>query len=141
MRFRAVFLVLGALLCFLGVSMLSERAAHAATTNDAPLCDERAASAYAAEPAPQPVDAGDIARMPDASCKAVLTNGTPVDSKDDLSRTPEVPHDSNWLLPSSQCLVLPAVSTDAERAIVVDRPSDEHRLNDNPPPKPIPWRG
>jgi hypothetical protein len=141
MRFRAVFFVLGALLCFLGISMLGERAAHAASTNDAPLCDERAASAYAAEPAPQPVDGGDIERTPDAGCKAVLASGEPVSSKDDLSRTPEVPHDSNWLIPSAPMLVYPAVSADAERAIVVDRPSDEHRLNDNPPPKPIPWRG
>lgn len=141
MRFRAVLVVLGALLCFLGISMLGERAAKAASANDAPLCDERAASAYAAEPAPQPVDAGDIARTPEAPCKTTLTGGTPIDSKDDLSRTPDVPHDSNLMVPAATMLVPAAVSTDAERAITIDRPSDEHRLNDNPPPKPIPWRG
>jgi hypothetical protein len=141
MRFRAVLVVLGALLCFLGISMLSEGAARAASTNDAPLCDERAASVYAAEPAPQPIQGGDFARLPDAGCKAVLTSGTPVNSKDDLSRTPEVAHDSNTLIPAAAMLVPAAISTDADRAIATDCPSDEHRLNDNPPPKPIPWRG
>ena len=100
-----------------------------------------AASAYAAEPAPQPVDGGDIDRVPEAPCKAVLSSGTPVDSKDDLSRTPEVPHDTNWMVPPAPRMVPAAISGDAERAIVIDRPRDEHRLNDNPPPKPIPWRG
>ena len=141
MRFRAVLVVLGALLCFLGVSALSERVASAATTNDAPLCDERAASAYAAEPAPQPVDGGEFAGVPDAPCKALLTSGTPVDTKDDLTRTPEVAHDSNWLIPPAPMMVPAAVSSDAERAIVIGRPSEEHRLNDSPPPRPIPWRG
>jgi len=141
MRFRAVLVVLGALLVFLGISVLGSGVASAATTNDAPVCDDRAASAYAAEPAPQPIEAGDIDRLPDAPCRAVLATGAPVDSKDDLSRTPEVPHDSNWMIPAGAMMVPPAISTDAERAIAIDRPSDEHRLNDNPPPKPIPWRG
>jgi hypothetical protein len=141
MRFRAVLVVLGALLCFLGISMLGERAANAASINDAPLCDERAASAYAAESAPQPVDAGEFDKVPDAPCKTTLTGGTPIDSKDDLSRTPDVPHDFNMVIPPAAMLVPAAIATEGERAITIERPGDEHRFNDNPPPKPIPWRG
>lgn len=139
MPFRAVLVLLGALLTFLGASVLSERVANA-STNDAPLCDERAASAYAAEPAPQPIDSGDVSATPESPCKALLTTGTASNSKDDLSRTPEVPHDSNTLIPAVPMLVPAAIGVDAERAIVTDRPSDEHRQNDNPPPRPIPWR-
>src|SRR5205085_10983355 len=60
MPFRAVLVLLGALVAFFGATLLSERSAHASdNTASAPVCDDRAASAYAAEPAPQPIDAGD----------------------------------------------------------------------------------
>jgi hypothetical protein len=141
MPFRAVLVLLGALVAFLGASVLSERVARAdVNTQNAPLCDDRAASVYAAEPAPQPIDAGEVTQTADAGCKAMLVSGSPIESKDDLSRTPEVPHDSNLLTPPTPMMVPAAIGIDAERAISIGRPSEEHRLNDNPPPKPIPWR-
>lgn len=142
MPFRAVLVLLGALLTFLGASLLSERAAHAAglSGSSAPLCDERAASAYANEPAPQPIESGDVTQSPESPCKAILASGETAPNKDDLSRTPEVPHDSSTLIPAAPMLVPAVIDSDAERAIVLERPSDEHRQNDNPPPRPIPWR-
>ena len=139
MPFRAVLVLLGALLTFMGASLLTERSARA-STNDAPLCDDRGASAYAADPAPQPIDAGDVTQTPESPCKAILAAANASPSKDDLSRTPEVGHDSNTLVPPAPMMVPVAISVEAERTIVLDRPSDEHRQNDNPPPKPIPWR-
>lgn len=142
MPFRAVLVLLGALVAFFGATLLSERSAFASETKttSAPLCDDRAASAYAAEPAPQPIDAGDVTQAPESPCKALLVTGTASNSKDDLSRTPEVPHDSSSLLPAVPLMVPAAISMDADRMIASGRPSDEHRQNDNPPPKPIPWR-
>jgi hypothetical protein len=140
MPFRAVLVAAFALFAFLGVSLLSARSAHAASNTDAPLCDERAASAYAEEPAPQPVDDGELNLATDA-CKTVLVNGAPVSSNDDLQKSPPVAHDSQLLVPAAAMLIPAAVDTDGVRAIVADRPSDEHRRNDNPPPRPIPWRG
>jgi hypothetical protein len=143
MPFRAVLVLLGALLAFVGASLLSTRSAHAAShpaSNTAPLCDERAASAYAAEPAPQPIESGDVTQSPESPCKAIMSGGATAPNKDDLSRTPEVPHDSSTLIPAAPMLVPAVIDSDAARAIVIDRPSDEHRQNDNPPPRPIPWR-
>ncbi len=139
MPFRAVLVLLGALLTFLGASLLSERSALAAGTS-APLCDERAASAYANEPAPQPIESGDVTQGAESPCKAILAGGTTAPNKDDLSRTPEVPHDSSTLIPAAPMLVPAMIDSDAERLITIARPSDEHRQNDNPPPRPIPWR-
>lgn len=150
MRFRVVLALLGAIVAFFGASMFGERAARAAEhevalpavpSAAAPLCDERGASAYAAEPAPQPIDDGAFTAPPDVGCKAVLSASGPASSShDDLSRTPEVGHDSSALLPAVPALVPIVLSGDAERAIVSQSPGDEHPQNDNPPPKPIPWR-
>jgi len=161
MRFRVVLAAfLGALVAFLGASVLGARVASAAglgagttvvvavaqhhevalPSTAVPLCDERGASAFAAEPAPQPVDDGAFTQGPDNGCKVVLSAAAPASSNDDLSRTPEVAHDSSALLPAVPMLVPVAIEGDAERAIVIQSPGDEHPQNDNPPPKPIPWR-
>lgn len=144
MRFRLVLALFGALVAFFSASVLGERVARAAETSvsAAPLCDERGASAYAAEPAPQPVDDTAFTAPPDAGCKSVVATGGPASSssQDDLSRTPEVGHDSTALVPAIPTLVPIVLSGDAERAVVVTSPGDDHPQNDNPPPKPIPWR-
>lgn len=153
MRFRVVLALLGAIVAFFGASMLGERVASAADhaghevalpavpSAAAPLCDERGASAYAAEPAPQPIDEGSFNAPPDSGCKTVMSAAAPASSSnDDLSRTPDVGHDSLALLPAVPALVPIVLSGDAERAVVSQSPGDEHPQNDNPPPKPIPWR-
>ena len=139
MRFRVVLALVAALFAFFSASVLAERVAKASTA--APLCDERGASAYAAEPSPQPTDDGAFVQSPEGGCKAMLSAAGPASSsKDDLARTPDVPHDSSALLPAVPMLVPVAVEGDAERAVVLQSPADEHRQSDNPPPKPIPWR-
>jgi hypothetical protein len=149
MRFRAVLAVVAALVAFLSASILGERLARAEVranspfsgASAAPLCDERGASAYAAEPAPQPIDGGAFVQAAEGGCKAALVSDGPASpSRDDLQRTPEVPHDSSALLPAVAALVPVALEGDVERAVLVPTPGDEHRQNDNPPPKPIPWR-
>lgn len=145
MRFRLVLALLAAIVAFFSATVLGERVASASALglgSAAPLCDERGASAYAAEPAPQPVDeSGAFTQTPDGGCKSVLMAGGPASqSHDDLSRTPEVPHDSSALVPAVPVLVPVLLAGEAERALVTQSPGDEHRQNDNPPPKPIPWR-
>ncbi len=148
MPVRVLFALFGAFLAFFGATFVAESSAFAdastrTTHASAPLCDERAASAYATDPAPQPVDAGDISASDgrDAPCKAHLASDVPnVPSQDDLHRVPDASHDANTILPFSVS-VEPAIGSDpAAPAIAIDRPSDEHRRTENPPPRPIPWR-
>jgi hypothetical protein len=143
MPVRVLVALFGALLAFFGATLFAESSAFAAKLSHAaaPLCDERAASAYAAEPAPQPIDAGDITSTPDAPCKAYLATDVPnAESQDDLHRVPDASHDATTILPLA-ISVEPAIGSDpATPAVVDDRPSDEHRRTENPPPRPIPWR-
>lgn len=133
--------LLGTLVAFFAATVLLERGAHAADLSGAPMCDERAASAYADDPAPQPVDGGEVDAAPDAPCKAHLSaSATVPSSRDDLSRTPEVPHDSNALLVVAVHVAPSVEAAHSPRIGAIGRPTDEHRRNDNPPPKPIPWR-
>ncbi|MGZ3449545.1 MAG: hypothetical protein ACXVEF_08085 [Polyangiales bacterium] len=141
MRFAQI--LLGALFAFFGATLLLEGSASAATkSSGAPLCDDRAASVYAEEPAPQPVDSGDVTQAPDG-CKGSLVEADPTNapSHDDLQRAPELSADPATLVgapPAVPAIVLDGI---AHPALDSSGPADEHRLNDNPPPRPIPWRG
>jgi hypothetical protein len=141
MRFAQI--VLGALFAFLGATLVFESSAAASTkASGAPLCDDRAASVYAEEPAPQPVDSGDVTQTPDG-CKGSLFEADPTNapSHDDLQRGPELSADPATLVGAPPGV--PAVVLDGAAYPTLDTsgPADEHRLNDNPPPRPIPWRG
>nr|MBI2392115.1 hypothetical protein [Deltaproteobacteria bacterium] len=156
MPLRVVLAVLGALIALFGASALTERVAHAATHAEpalvheagspflagaaAPLCDERGASVYAAEPAPQPIEGGAVAATTEAPCKMIATAAPASSSRDDLQRTPEVPHDSTVLLPAPLPAVVGAVMTDVATTLAIESPGDDHAKTDNPPPKPSPWR-
>src|SRR5438309_2038881 len=94
-RPSAVALLLGVLLAFFGATLALEGSAAASTkTSGAPLCDDRAASVYAEEPAPQPVDSGDVTQTPDG-CKGSGFEADPINapSHDDLQRGPELSAD------------------------------------------------
>lgn len=144
MRFRVVLALLGALVAFFGVSLVAERVASAAPlAQGAPVCDDRGASAYAAEPDPLPVDGGDITAAPEGGCKthAALSEAASSSSSDDLQRTPEPPQEATTLVPAP-VEPPPAIASErAERALEDDGARDGHPQNDNPPPRPIPWRG
>jgi hypothetical protein len=144
MRFAQI--LLGALLAFFGATVLLEGRAKADEQQQhlsgAPFCDDRAASAYAAEPAPQPIDAGDITQAPDG-CKTSFTSSDPATSSshDDLQRGPELSADPATLVGAPPAVPAVIFGGEATPALVDVGPSEEHRLNDNPPPRPIPWRG
>lgn len=117
----------------------------------APLCDDRGASAYAAEPRPAPVDAGEVAvggapRSADEACQQgtpglrfeAASDGSPANG-DDLNRTQPAARDVA-ILPSS-LEVEAAVMLVAWRPIdAVDGAREGYEPRDNPPPRPIPWR-
>jgi len=106
----------------------------------APLCDDRAASTYGAEPAPLPVDAGFLGKG-DGKCGTSLlaVDVASSSSHDDLQRSPEPPVES-VVLPGSLPLpsALPPLVPGFPRPVgdVVD---DASRETDSPPPKPVPW--
>ena len=101
----------------LDLSTTASRAPHAnlaqpgsyAAKFGAPLCDDRAASAYAAEPRPAPVDGGEVAASASTSgeeCRVTtgaffkVSAGDPV-QRDDLQRTPLPRAISPFCLPRS----------------------------------------
>jgi hypothetical protein len=150
MRLRVLLSLLGALIVFLAATFVAERSAHAADfplKSAAPLCDDRAASAYADEPAPQPVDAGDI--VPGQDCRSGRLAASPAassSSRDELQRRPEAPRETLSLVPSPIGLSPPVETIAAWSAHVENGPRDEHRRADPTPPRtngprPIPWRG
>ncbi len=144
MRFRVVLALLGALVAFFGVSLAAERIASAAPlAQGAPMCDDRGASAYAADPAPLPIEGGDITSAPDPGCQTPVAaaEAASSSSRDDLQRTPEPPHEPTTLAPLPAEPPPALVTERAERPIAHDGARDGHRQNDNPPPRPIPWRG
>jgi hypothetical protein len=111
----------------------------------APLCDERGASTYAAEPRPAPVDSGEVAPAAEDTCSSSLgaqlsaaTDAHPA-QQDDLHRTPPVARDLA-ILPGvvdlPPCIELVAV---LERE-TIEGARDGFAPHDNPPPRPIPWR-
>lgn len=147
MRLRVLLTLLAAFVAFFGASAIAERVAHAGTLQaapgheGAPLCDARAASAYAAEPAPQPVDGGDVTQSPDSGCKSQVSvdDATPTHG-DDLQRSPDAPTDHAALAVATLSVHDVVLAGPAPHVTVDDAPADEHRLTDNPPPRPIPWR-
>lgn len=109
----------------------------------APLCDDRAASVYGAEPAPLPVDAGVLSKG-DGKCAtgALLAADVAASSShDDLQRTPEPPVESVALPPSGlQGLPdQPAFAPAKFPRPVGDVVDDATAETDSPPPKPVPW--
>ena len=115
----------------------------------APLCDDRGASAYAAEPKPAPVDGGEVAVGASSAGEKCSTtaggalfkpscDGSP-SQNDDLQRTPPVARDVA-ILPE-MIDVTAVVALDAmPRAEVDDGAREGFGPHDNPPPRPIPWR-
>jgi len=106
----------------------------------APLCDDRAASTYGAEPAPLPVDAGFLGKG-EGKCGTSLLAADVASSSshDDLQRAPEPPAESVVLPPT-----LPLPSAQPPVAPVYPRPvgdvvDDATCETDSPPPKPVPW--
>lgn len=109
----------------------------------APLCDDRAASTYGAEPAPLPVDAGVLSKG-DGKCATGALLAADVassSSHDDLQRTPEPPVES-VALPPSGLEGLPDRAAFAPAKFprpVGDVVDDATAETDSPPPKPVPW--
>lgn len=141
MRLKFLVAVLGAVLVFFGATAVA-RAATAGVPGGAPLCDDRGASAYAAEPTPQPVDSGTLSVSHDAcASEAALAAATPASGHDDLQRVP----------PSARNVAAVAhpielgISVFSERLVFestgVDGARDGFAPTDNPPPRPVPWRG
>jgi len=107
----------------------------------APLCDDRAASAYAAEPKPAPVEAGEVAS--DDTCR---TGGAALHSS---AATPAQGDDLNRVQPTARDLAILPAAIDLPRIVVLvavldhevtEGARDGYSLRDNPPPRPIPWR-
>jgi hypothetical protein len=111
----------------------------------APLCDDRAASTYAAEPTPAPTDDG-LAVTPRAEADAcrdvqrLRADDAGAPQQDDLNRSTPIAR-AVAVVPSAE-LELPVAVAEV---VAFERPSgDEAREGflerDNPPPRPIPWR-
>lgn len=163
MRPKLVLALLGALAAFFVAFFGATGTAHAAATTSststslarpgaygAPLCDDRAASAYAAEPSPQPVDSGTIDAQKQGdpqpstpSCRSSraslrIDSGTPVHG-DDLQRSQPSAR-SVALLPSSVSFDAPVAVDDSFDRCAADGARDGHVRIDSPPPRPSPWR-
>lgn len=121
-------------------SALQSAPLQADPRSGAPLCDDRAASTYGAEPAPLPVDAGFLGKG-DGKCGTSLLAADVASSPshDDLQRSPEPPAEA-VVLPGTLPLppALPELVSTFPRPVgdVVD---DASRETDSPPPKPVPW--
>lgn len=112
----------------------------------APMCDDRAASSYAAEPTPPEVDAGRLEPATDAGgpflqhCRGTaytMEQGAPVPA-DDL-RAPSLDARDVAVLPAPVFVAEPVESLASVDRSVVDGARDGHPQGDNPPPRPIPW--
>ena len=156
MRLRLVVAFVAALFAFLGWNggISAARAAQDsvatsgtaqpgtyASRHGAPLCDERAASSYAAEPAAPIVDGGEVDSTPFRECASAskLSAGVPTpDRGDDLHRTSPMPHEVATLPPSLD--VQFSVSVEAlPRVSLLADPRDGYARGDYIPPRPVPW--
>jgi hypothetical protein len=144
---KLVVALLGALLVFFGGIAVAKAATSApspgtwAAEHAAPLCDDRGASVYAAEPLAQAVDAGVIAQHSgDCRTDALLSAdfATP-SSPDDLQRTPPTARDAAVV---PELPIVPPLAAVAVLPVVVptEGARDGFELSESPPPRPVPWR-
>ena len=161
MQRKLIVALLAALVAFFGAMSLaaaapaSVRPANAgpaapgtyAARYGAPMCDDRAASSYAAEPTPPAVDGGELAVTPDGDvhvaspCSVTVSaekGGTPVPTHH--VRAVSIHAADVAVVPSP--IAVPAAIGEPTR---LDRPAidgarDGHAQGDSPPPRPIPWR-
>ncbi len=112
----------------------------------APMCDDRAASSYAAEPKAPEVDGGSVEATPEggghavAPCRssaALAKAGSPIPS-DDVRAPSPVARDVA-LIPTPVVVPAPVASQLATDRASIDGARDGHPQGDNPPPRPIPW--
>jgi hypothetical protein len=113
----------------------------------APMCDDRAASSYAAEPRAPEVDGGTFEASPEGGthvvspCRSAVTSaksGSPV--PEDALRAPTQVARDVAVLPIPVVVPAPVGSDLTTDRAVVDGARDGHPQGDNPPPRPIPWR-
>jgi hypothetical protein len=113
----------------------------------APMCDDRAASSYAAEPRAPEVDGGTLEATPDGAtrvvspCRSAVSSaksGTPV--PDDALRAPTHVARDAAVLPIPVIVAAPVGSEPTTERAVTDGARDGHPQGDTPPPRPIPWR-
>jgi len=145
---KLVVALVGALLVFFGGTTLAKAASSLpspgtwAAEHAAPLCDDRGASAYAAEPAPQAADAGSIAwHSGDCWIDALLSGdrAAPSSSHDDLQRTPPSARDTA-VMPVVPAIPKLALARILDWRTVDDGERDGFATADSPPPRPVPWR-
>jgi hypothetical protein len=113
----------------------------------APMCDDRAASSYAAEPRAPEVDGGTVEATPEGGARALspcrsslstAKSGSPV--PDDALRAPTHVARDVATLPIPVIVPAPVGSELTTDRAVSDGARDGHPQGDSPPPKPIPWR-
>lgn len=115
----------------------------------APMCDDRAASAYAAEPTPPIVESGEVStdhaadRATSVDCHdkgsvSLRADAASSHHGDDLQRPLPTARDAAVV---PDVLPIPCVISDTVLSYVPAEggPRDGFVRNDQPPPRPIPW--
>jgi hypothetical protein len=152
MRTRLVVALVAALFTLLGWSARA-RAATAEPTSGpakpgtyaarhgAPYCDERAASAHAAEPSAPVVDGGEVSDgpLPDCSKAPAMSSAPPPRDDGDNLQRPTPTARSATLIPTLPKVTPSLASAALEWPDAIGTPREGIRRMLEAPPRPVPW--